>query len=189
MRISARTIVPAGLRALLPWATVADDGLVTAEVRDREFTQRCLEMANAVDAAEGRPVLKYDENSTTVDIAAPADEVFESLTDRKRFAQWFGLPLAIELFAGGRWEIEGGGPVGTVVEVVADRRLVLSERTGVSTWELSEVDDGTRLSVTMLLDGGPPPPRSWCGWLSGINQLRRLHEVPDRCPIWVPEQV
>ncbi|MGB3437851.1 MAG: SRPBCC domain-containing protein [Actinophytocola sp.] len=186
MRIIARTIAPAAdARAQLPWTTVTDDGLISAEVRDREFTQRCLEIANAVDALEGRPVLAFDESSTTVDIAAPNDEVFESLTDREQFRRWFGLPLAIELFPGGRWEIEGGGPVGTVVELVADHRLVLSEDTGVSTWELSEVATGTRLSVTMRLGDGPPPPRSWCGWLSGINQLRRLHEVPDRCPIWV----
>ncbi|MBB4910008.1 SRPBCC family protein [Actinophytocola algeriensis] len=186
MRIRARTIAPAAdTRDRLPWATVTDDGLIEAEVRDREFTQRCLELANAVDALEGRAVLEFDESSTTVDIAAPTDEVFESLTDRALFERWFGLPLAIELFPGGRWEIEGGGPVGTVVELVADHRLVLSEDTGVSTWELSEVDSGTRLSVTMRLGDGPPPPRSWCGWLSGINQLRRLHEVPDRCPIWV----
>ncbi|MFC4855098.1 SRPBCC family protein [Actinophytocola glycyrrhizae] len=186
MRILARTVAPAvDARALLPWTTVTDDGLIAADVREREFTQRCLEIANAVDELEGRPVLRYDETSTSVDIAAPMDEVFESLTDREVFARWFGLPLAIELYPGGRWEIEGGGPVGTVVELVADRRLVLSEDTGVSTWELSEVDTGTRLSVGMVLRGGPPPPASWCGWLSGINQLRRLHEVPDRCPIWV----
>lgn len=186
MRISARTVAPAAdARAMLPWTTVTEEGLITGEVRDREFTQRCLEVANAVDALEGRPVLEFDDSSTEVDIAAPADEVFESLTDRELFGRWFGLPLAIELFPGGRWEIEGGGPVGTVVELVADHRLVLSEDTGVSTWLLSEVDYGTRLSVTMRLGDGPPPPRSWCGWLSGINQLRRLHEIPDRCPIWV----
>lgn len=186
MKITARTVAPAAdARALLPYATVTDDGLIEAEVRDREFTQRCLEISNVVDELEGRPVLRYDETSTEVDIAAPKDEVFESLTVREVFERWFGLPLAIELYAGGRWEIEGGGPVGTVVELVPDTRLVLSEDTGVSTWELSEVDTGTRLSVSMSLRGGPPPPRSWCGWLSGINQLRRLHEVPDRCPIWV----
>jgi hypothetical protein len=186
VRIRARTIAPATkARDQLPWTTVTDDGLIEAEVRDREFTQRCLEISNAVDALEGRVVLEFDDSRTTVDIAAPTDEVFESLTDRELFERWFGLPLAIELFPGGRWEIEGGGPVGTVVELVADHRIVLSEDTGVSTWELSEVDSGTRLSVTMRLGDGPPPPRSWCGWLSGINQLRRLHEVPDRCPIWV----
>lgn len=187
MRIAARTVAPAAeARAQLPWATVTDEGLITAEVRDRQFTQRCLEIANVVDAIEGRPVLTFDETSTEVDIAAPTDEVFESLTDRALFERWFGLPLAIELYPGGRWEIEGGGPVGTVLDLVADHRLVLAEDTGVSTWQLSEVDTGgTRLSVTMMLGDGPPPPSSWCGWLSGINQLRRLHEVPDRCPIWV----
>ncbi|MFI7674694.1 SRPBCC domain-containing protein [Actinophytocola sp. NPDC049390] len=186
MKILARTVAPAAdARALLPYATVTDDGLIEAEVRDREFTQRCLEISNAVDELEGRPVLRYDETSTTVDIAAAPSAVFASLTERELFARWFGLPLAIEPHPGGRWEIEGGGPVGTVVEVVADRRLVLSEDTGVSTWELSEVDAGTRLSVSMSLRGGPPPPRSWCGWLSGVNQLRRFHEVPERCPIWV----
>jgi hypothetical protein len=186
VRILARTIAPpADVRAQLPWAAVTGEGLISAEVRDREFTQRCLEIANAVDALEGRPVLEFDDSSTTVDIAAPTDEVFESLTDRELFERWFGLPLAIELFPGGRWEIEGGGPVGTVVELVADHRLVLSEDTGVSTWDMSEAGTRTRLSVTMRLGDGPPPPRSWCGWLSGITQLRRLHEVPDRCPIWV----
>ena len=186
MKILARTIAqPAAARALLPWTTVTDDGLIAGEVREREFTQRCLEIANAVDELEGRPVLTFDETSTTVDIAAPVAEVFASLTEPELFERWFGLPLEIEPFAGGRWAILGGGPVGTVVEVVADRRLVLSEDTGVSTWEVSEAEVGTTLSVSMLLRGGPPRPASWCGWLSGINQLRRFHEVPDRCPIWV----
>lgn len=185
MRIAARTVAPEAVRALLPWATVADDGLIDAEVRDREFTQRSLEMSNAVDEAEGRPVLRYDETSTSVDIAASPDEVFASITEPARFESWFGLPLEIDLRAGGRWVIKRGGPVGTVVEVVPGQRVLLSEDTGVSTWEMSEVDAGTRLAVSMRLRGGPPPPSSWCGWLSGINQLRRFHEVPDRCPIWV----
>lgn len=185
MRISARTVAPAAARALLPWATVADDGLIDAEVRDREFTQRSLEMSNAVDEAEGRPVLRYDETSTTVDIAAPVADVFASITRPELFERWFGLPLEIDLRDGGRWAIKRGGPVGSVVEVVPDQRVLLSEDTGVSTWEVSEVESGTRLAVSMRLRGGPPPPSSWCGWLSGINQLRRFHEVPDRCPIWV----
>lgn len=185
MKITARTVAPAAARALLPWATVAADGLIEAEVRDREFTQRCLELSNAVDEAEGRPVLRYDETSTTVDIAARAEDVFASITRPELFERWFGLPLEIDLRAGGRWAIMRGGPVGTVVEVVPGQRVLLSEDTGVSTWETSEVDSGTRLAVSMQLRGGPPPQSSWCGWLSGINQLRRFHEVPDRCPIWV----
>ena len=187
MRILARTVAPPeAVRTRLPSVTVSDEGVIAAEVAPSELTVRCLEIANAVDELEGRPVLTYDESSTTVDIAAPTDEVFESLIDPELFERWFGLPFEIELYAGGRWSIGGGGPTGTVVDLVADHLLVLAEDTGTSTWRMSEVDSGTRLSVAMLSpSGGPPPPASWHGWLSGICQLRRLHEVPDRCPIWL----
>ncbi len=187
MKLLARTVAPpAAVRVRLPAAAVSDDGVLELDVPPAEWTFRCLEVANAVDELEGRPVLTHDDSSTSVDIAAPTDEVFESLTDPELFERWFGLPFEIELYAGGRWSIGAGGPTGTVVELVADHLVVLAEDTGTSTWRMSEVDYGTRLSVTMRSpSGGPPPPASWHGWLSGITQLRRLHEVPDRCPIWL----
>ena len=171
MRISARTVAPpAAVRTRLPKATVTEDGVLTVEVPPDRFTQECLTIANAVDELEGRPVLEYDDSSTTIDIAAPMDEVFESLTDPETFERWFGLPLEIDLYPGGRWAILGGGPVGTVVDLVADHLLVLAEDTGTSRWQLSEIDTGTRLTVSMrTASGGPPPEASWCGWLSGIN--------------------
>jgi uncharacterized protein YndB with AHSA1/START domain len=165
---------------------VSSDGVIEAEVPDDEFTIWCFSLANTVDEVEGRPPLRSEDFRTVVDIAAPVDEVFESLVDPKLFERWFGLPLEIEPYVGGRWSILGGGPTGTVAEVVANQRLALLEDTGTSTWSVSEVNSGTRLTVSMRgPDGGPPPELSWHGWLSAITQLRRLHEVPDRCPIWV----
>lgn len=187
MKIRARTVTaPESVLARWPSATVSPDGIIEVDVPDAEFTIWCFDLANSVDELEGRPPLRSEDFRTVVDIGAPRHEVFESLVDPGLFERWFGLPLEIEPHAGGRWSIGGGGPTGTVVEVVADQRLVLLEDTGTSTWSLSEVDSSTRLTVSMRgPDGGPPPELSWHGWLSAITQLRRLHEVPDRCPIWL----
>lgn len=189
MRIRARTVAaPESVRSrLAPWsAEVSQDGVIAVDAPDAEFTRWAFELANAVDELEGREPLRSEDARTVVDIAAPTDEVFGSLTDPARFERWFGLPFEIELHEGGRWSIGGGGPTGTVVEVVADHRLVLWEHTGTSTWSLSEVATGTRLTASMRgPDDTPPPESSWYGWLSAITQLRRLHEIPDRCPIWL----
>lgn len=187
MRVRARTVAaPESVRTRWPSATVSSDGVIEVDVPDAEFTIRCFDLANTVDELEGRTPLRSSEFRTEVVIAAPPGEVFRSLTEPELFERWFGLPFEIDLHEGGRWAILGGGPTGKVVEVVPGQRLALWEETGTSTWSLSEADNGTRLTVSMRgPDGGPPPELSWYGWLSAITQLRRLHEVPDRCPIWV----
>jgi hypothetical protein len=173
--------------ALASWsaATVTEGTVITVDVPDGERTYWSLALANVVDELEGRAPTPSDGSATSVVITAPTDEVFESLIDPELFERWSGRALSIELYEGGRWSVEGG-PTGTVVELVADHRLVVAEPTATVRWELSEVDVGTHLTATMLgMDGSAPPRATWLGWLSGIAQLRRLHEVPDRCPIWV----
>jgi uncharacterized protein YndB with AHSA1/START domain len=159
--------------------------VITVDVPADELTYWSLALSNVVDELEGRSPTPSAGSATSVVITAPTDEVFESLIDPESFERWYGRPLSIELYEGGHWSIEDG-PSGTIVELVADHRLVLSEPVGTVHWELSEVDLGTHLTATMLgPDGSSPPRATWLGWLSAIAQLRRLHEVPDRCPIWV----
>jgi hypothetical protein len=57
---------------------------------------------------------------------------------------------------------------------------------GVSTWELTESGGRTRLTfVQNGFDTPRPPYAAWTGWLSGLGELRRFHEVRDWRLIWV----
>lgn len=184
---------PAGTTVVAVEPPPADGEVYGYPAELAAVTYWSLALANLVDQVEGRaPSGRVDltsaDLSTAVVIAAPTDEVFESLIDPELFERWFGLPFAIELYEGGTWSIGGGGPTGTVTELVADRRLSLAEVTGVMEWRLSEVDEGTRLAAAFRGAGEVPPYPGWMGWLSAISQLRRLHEVPERCPIWVNQR-
>jgi len=188
VRIRARTVaaeteVRAALAAAGPWPglTVTGTTVIGVDVPDDERAYWSLALADLVDEVEDRPPTgATDDRRTSVVIAAPSDEVFDSLIDQETFERWYGRPLKIDLYEGGNWSIEGG-PAGTVGSLVADRRLVLADDTATLGWDLSEVDEGTTL--TMAMRGGTQG--EWLGWLCGLTQLRRLHEVPDRCPIWV----
>ncbi|MDN3351934.1 SRPBCC family protein [Actinomadura sp. DC4] len=145
-------------------------------------------LGNLVDHLSGRPITPrcdYTRSDlrTEVVIGAPRAEVFASLTESQRFSQWFGITVEIEPYAGGRWAIPDGGPIGTVREVEQGRRLTLQEDSCVSTWDLADDGEGTRL--TLALSGYDRPPyTSWTGWLSAVSGLRRYHELDDWRPIW-----
>jgi uncharacterized protein YndB with AHSA1/START domain len=188
VRIRARTTASAAATeaALASWpAATVDGAVITVDVPEGERSYWSLALCNVVDGLEGRAPTPSAGSTTSVVITAPTDEVFDSLIDPELFERWFGSPLSVELYEGGHWSVDGD-PTRTIVELVADKGLLLTDPTGTLRWELSEVDTGTRLTATMLSRNGSPPPReTWLGWLSAIAQLRRLHEIPDRCPIWV----
>jgi uncharacterized protein YndB with AHSA1/START domain len=152
---------------------------------------------NLADHLVGRPITPRCDMTASrlcarVPIGAPTDAVFASLVDGASFSRWFGYPITIEPRVGGRWAMgtaaTGYGPVGTVLVLEQDRRLVMAEEgSGPAHWELEPDGHGTLLTFRQ---GGTqssrPPHPGWCGWLSGIAELRRFHEVPDWRPIWLP---
>jgi hypothetical protein len=159
---------PAGLSLMMFWS-LAIENLVDY-LKGREITPRC-DFTSDVLRAEFR-------------IGAPRDAVFDSVVDPSTFRQWFGLDIALEPEAGGTWSLQPGGPVGRVLEFQPGRLLVLEEETGVSRWEFADDGAATRFTFGFNREGDPPYP-GWMGWLCGISQLRRYHELGERQPIWL----
>ena len=71
-----------------------------------------LSIANLAAHLEGKPLLPRTD-FTSADlrgelvIAAPADKVWESLTDSEQASAWFGYPIGIEPWVGGRYAMGG----------------------------------------------------------------------------------
>ncbi len=158
------------------------------------FTFWYLAVANLVDLVEGRAVTGWcdfagGELRSEVLIAAGRDEVFDALTDGAKVTEWFGFPIDIEPFVGGRYSMGGfeNDPVGAkIVELEPGRKASVDWGVpGISTWELADSDGGTRLTfVQSGFDREDPPFAAWCGSLSGVAQLRRYVEFPGRRSIW-----
>jgi uncharacterized protein YndB with AHSA1/START domain len=151
-----------------------------------------LALGNLTDHLMGRPITPRCDHTTRdlraeFTVGVPRDRVFASLTTPKEFGRWFGLPVEIEPYAGGRWSIGGGGPVGRVRDVRDGRRLRLQEDTGIATWDLADASGGTGTHVGFALSGPDPdrpPYPGWTAWLSAMSSLRRYHEIADWRPIW-----
>jgi uncharacterized protein YndB with AHSA1/START domain len=153
-----------------------------------------LALGNLTDHLMGRPITpRCDHTARDLRaefvIGAPRDRVFASLTTPEEFGRWFGLPVEVEPYAGGRWSIGGGGPVGRVRDVRDGRRFQLQEDTGIATWDLADegAGAGTATRVRFTLSGPDPvrpPYPGWTGWLSAMSSLRRYHELADWRPIW-----
>jgi uncharacterized protein YndB with AHSA1/START domain len=152
-----------------------------------------LALGNLVEYLEGRestpkPDYTSDEQRAEVEIGAPAAAVYDSLLDPAVFRRWFGSELGVERHVGGRWAMGGlDRPEGAakILELEPERRIRLGWPDGmVSTWELEGSAGRTRL--TFVQSGFTEPPHAgWTGWLGGIVELRRYHEIPDWRPMWL----
>ncbi|MEW9528290.1 SRPBCC family protein [Microbispora sp. NPDC049125] len=154
-----------------------------------------LSIANLADHLHGRPIgPKVDFTATVlrgeVDIAAPAEVIFDSLTDSDKATEWFGHPIGIEPYVGGRFAMGGlddNPHPAKIIELTPGRSLSVDwGPVGVVSWELEESGGKTRLTfVQSGFDTANPPYAAWGGWLSGIFELRRYHELSDWRPIWL----
>ncbi|MEV4379362.1 SRPBCC domain-containing protein [Streptosporangium sp. NPDC049644] len=154
----------------------------------------CLSIANLVDHLEGRELTpKCDFTSPRMRerllIGASPQEVYDSLVDSEKFSRWFGYRIDIEPYVGGRFAMggfEADSSPAKVVEAEPGRRFSLEwPGLGVTTWELEGSDGATRLTFMQSgFDEGNPPYAGWMGWLSGVAELRRFHELSDWQPIW-----
>ncbi|MEH0824076.1 MULTISPECIES: SRPBCC family protein [unclassified Micromonospora] len=157
-----------------------------------------LSIGNLAAHLEGRPLLpKTDFTSADLRgelvIGAPAERVWASLTDSAQASAWFGYPIGIEPWVGGRYAMGGfeSGYAAKVVDLEPGRRMSVDwGPTGVTTWELAESDGKTRLTfVQSGFDEGNPPYAAWSGSVAGLFELRRYHEMADWQPIWVMEEL
>jgi uncharacterized protein YndB with AHSA1/START domain len=147
-----------------------------------------LALANLAEHAEGRPLTpKVDfspRRAATIrvelDVAAPPERVFESLTEPERIRRWFGYAGAVEPHVGGRMVL---GVDGWISEFEPGKLLVYGDDEGsVVRWELADSGGQTRLtfvqsgySDTELDDAA----QHEAGWLAGLAELRRMHELGD----------
>ncbi|MEU6073280.1 SRPBCC family protein [Micromonospora sp. NPDC047074] len=157
-----------------------------------------LSLANLAAHLAGQSLLpKVDFTSAEMRgellIDAPAAKVFESLTDSEQASAWFGYPIGIEAWVGGRYAMGGfeAGYAAKVVDLEPGRKLSVDwGPTGVSTWELAESQGKTKLTfVQSGFDEQNPPYGAWAGSVSSLFELRRFHEMKDWQPIWLPAEV
>ena len=154
-----------------------------------------LSLANLIDHVEGRPLTsKCDFTSPRmreeVLIDAAPHDVFTSIVDPEAFARWFGAKIELEPYVGGRWSMGGfhlDPSPAKIVDLDADQKLVIAYDSGmVTSWELAESEGKTRLTfVQSGFDEGQPPYDAWMGWLGGVAELRRYHELADWRPTWL----
>ncbi|MGH3878288.1 MAG: SRPBCC domain-containing protein [Actinophytocola sp.] len=167
-------------------AAVREEGLAAL------MTFWSLALAGLVDYLEGRePAPKCDfttsEMRAQVDIAASPEAIYESLLDPEVFARWFGARVEVEPHVGGRWAMGGfdGGDIAKLVELEPARKVTMAWPELVTAWELEGAAGRTRLTIVQSGFEGEPPYASWSGWLSGLAELRRYHEVPNWRTIWL----
>ncbi len=153
-----------------------------------------LAISNLADYLSDRePTPKCDFTSAelraSVVIDATPDAVFDSMTQSEHFGQWIGAKVDIEPYLGGRFAIGGfeldpGGA--KFVEFEPGRKATLEFADGLTaSWELEGSGGKTRLtSVQSGFDPTNPPYPGWAGWLSGVAELRRYHELPRWRSIW-----
>lgn len=154
----------------------------------------CLSLANLVDHLEGRALnVKADFTSTVMRdeaiIDAPREQVYQSLIDSEKVSAWFGFPIGIEPWVGGRYSMGGfeSGHAAKVVDLEPGSRVAVDwGGPGVTTWELADSDGKTRLTMVQSgFDEQNPPYAGWLGNVSGLAELRRYHDLADWQPIWV----
>ncbi|MGK5738536.1 SRPBCC family protein [Micromonospora sp. URMC 103] len=153
-----------------------------------------LAIANLAAHLEGAELLpKTDFTSAEMRgemlIDAPVAKVYESLTDSEQASAWFGYPIGIEPWVGGRYAMGGfdAGEAAKVVDLDPGRRMSVDwGPVGVTTWELAESGGKTKLTfVQSGFDESNPPYAAWSGSVAGLAELRRYHEMKDWQPIWL----
>ncbi|MGW4796837.1 SRPBCC domain-containing protein [Nonomuraea sp. NPDC004297] len=169
------------------------DTVTGKSIRGVLQTYWCQVLTRLAEHLEGRALTPMQDYTSTdmrveVEIDAPAPKVFHSITDSEAVTRWFGYPIEIEPYEGGRFAMGGfdANPnPSKVLEVVPDRRFVVDwGDAGVGTWELEGSGGRTRLTLVQSgFDEATPPYAGWGGFLSGVAELRRFLEVPDWKPV------
>jgi uncharacterized protein YndB with AHSA1/START domain len=154
-----------------------------------------LAIANLVDYLEGRPLnpmcdFTSPQMRAEVLIDAPREAVYGSLMDAEQFRRWFGANVDIEPHVGGRFAMGGfdlDQSPAKIIELEPGHKMSMRWDDGmVAGWELADSGGQTRLTfVQSGFDTGNPPYGAWLGWLSGVAELRRYHELSDWRPIWL----
>jgi uncharacterized protein YndB with AHSA1/START domain len=153
-----------------------------------------LALVNLADYLAGRALTpKCDFTSADlraeVLIDAAPEAVFDSMTQSEQYRVWSRGHVDIEPYVGGRFAMGGfdldpGGA--KFVEFEPGHKATLRFADGFTiSWELDGSDGKTRLTfVQSGFDPTNPPYPGWAGWLAGVAELRRYHELPQWRSIW-----
>jgi hypothetical protein len=77
-----------------------------------------------------------------------------------------------------------------IIELEPGRKMSIDFGTMIAGWELEESGGRTRLTfVQSGFDPANPPYGAWMGWLGGVAELRRFHELADWRPVWLDVQI
>ncbi|MFC5751502.1 SRPBCC domain-containing protein [Actinomadura rugatobispora] len=151
-----------------------------------------LAVANLAEYVEGRPLTpKADfgparprEIRAEVVIGASPEEVFASLVDPARIRRWFGWEAEVEPRVGGRMTL---GLEGEISAFEPGKQLVYGDGEGtVVNWELAGSEGRTFLTFVQSgysEDELDSAAQHEAGWLGGIAELKRMHELGDA---WTP---
>ena len=157
------------------------------------------------NAATMRISSEKNEIVSEIEIAVPAERVFQALVDPQQVLLWWGqagvyrcTEFQADVRRGGKWRSTGVGPNGRFVvtceylEVAPPRLLVhtwVASWTGDAEttvrWELNEVADGTKLRLCHSgLAAHPGIGDSYSGWPRMLGWIQALLErgetVQDR---------
>ena len=118
-----------------------------------------------------------------------------ALSDSDQVSAWFGYPIGIEPWVGGRFAIGGLdeplrdqlGGTARIVALEPGRKMAVDFGDGgVSTWELEGSQGKTGSPSSRVGFSTPRPPyAAWLGTLTGLLSLRRFVEEPDAKSIYV----
>ncbi|MCK2212883.1 SRPBCC domain-containing protein [Actinomadura sp. ATCC 31491] len=165
------------------------DVITGKSIRGVLQTYWCLALANLAEYLEGRELTPKPDYSATgpelraeTVVEAPPAEVFASLIDSETVTKWFGFPIEIEPYVGGRFAMGGlanDPSPAKILELEPARRFSLNWGDGgIGTWELE--GSGGRTRLTMVQSGFAaerPPYAAWGGILAGVAELRRYHRM------------
>lgn len=173
-----------------------EEVVAEASVRGLLHTFWALALANLIDYVEGRELTgRCDLTSPRMRAeivigAATPERVYDSLMDPEQFSRWFGARIDVEPRVGGRWAMGGfehDPDPAKLVELEPGKKVTMQWSRGlVATWELEGSAGGTRLTLVQSgFSDSAPPYGGWMGWLSGLAELRRYHELADWRPVWL----
>jgi uncharacterized protein YndB with AHSA1/START domain len=171
------------------------DAMTGNSIRGVLQTFWALAIANLVDHLEGRelnPRCDFASARMRADylIDTPREEVFDALVDSGKASRWFGMPIEIEPYAGGRFAmggLEANPHPAKILDLEPGRKMSVDwGGPGVTTWELADSGGKTRLTLMQSgFDPERPPYAAWSGTVAGVAELRRFLELADWRSIWL----
>jgi uncharacterized protein YndB with AHSA1/START domain len=135
------------------------EALTETTIRGVLYTFWALSLANLADHLEGRELTaRCDFTSAEMRaqflIDASLENVYDSLIDSDKASRWFGFPIGIEPWVGGRFAMGGleslppGGVFAARIVALEPGRTMSVDwgDNGIATWELENSNGKTRLT-------------------------------------------